>query len=136
MRFFAIASVFFTAVVVVFASPIVECQNLSSIPAILIDFETTTGPIVSQFSELRTRSRFYRLGDDGAGYHAEAANATTTILNPLIDDYSMAMNSAQNSLNSLAGQPMNVVMASVNGTTILTASDIENTLDINKVHLW
>lgn len=56
--------------------------------------------------------------------YATSENATQAILTPIIGDISTSVTGAVSSLNLLVGQPTSVIMASVDGTTILAASDI------------
>lgn len=66
MRFFTIASVLFTTVVSVFASPVIERQAPQSVAVILTDLSSTVTPLANQLREQRARSYivFYYLADD------------------------------------------------------------------------
>ncbi|KAF8549524.1 hypothetical protein OG21DRAFT_1555082 [Imleria badia] len=110
MRFFAITSVLFTAAVGVFAGPVVERQALQSVAVVLTDLTSTVTPLANQL------------------LYATADNATQEILTPIIGDISTAVTGAVSSLNLLVGLPVDVILASVDGTTILAASDIATIL--------
>ncbi|KAG8221640.1 hypothetical protein J3R82DRAFT_1919 [Butyriboletus roseoflavus] len=112
MRFFAIASVLFTAAVAVFASPVVERQAPQSVAVVLSGLSDTVTPLANQL------------------LYANAQNATQETLTPIIGDISTALTGAVSSLNLLVGQPTEVIMASVDGTTILAASDIATLLSV------
>ncbi|KAH0828552.1 hypothetical protein J3R83DRAFT_2818 [Lanmaoa asiatica] len=112
MRFFTIASVLFTAAVSVLASPVVERQTPQSAAVVLTDLSNTVTPLANQL------------------LYATPENATQATLTPIIGDISTAVTSAVSSLNLLVGQPTNVIMASVDGTTVLGASDIATLLSV------
>lgn len=62
--------------------------------------------------------------------YATPENATQAVLTPIVGDISSAVSGAVTSLNLLVGQPTEVIMASVDGTTILAASDIATLLSV------
>ncbi|KAG9313682.1 hypothetical protein JVU11DRAFT_6028 [Chiua virens] len=112
MRFFAVASVLLTAAVSVFASPVVERQTPQSAAVVLTSLTNTVTPLANRL------------------LYATTANATQATLTPIIGDISTAVTGAVTSLNLLVGQPVDIILASVDGTTILAASDIATLLSV------
>ena len=115
MRCFVIASVLFTAAVAVFANPVVERQNPPSIAVILAGLNLTLTPLANHMGDLALT---LNNTPSNATVDGELWNVTTQINTIVI--------SAANNMTLLLKQSANVTMASVNGTTILTASDIAN----------
>ncbi|KAN0082748.1 hypothetical protein V8E55_008543 [Tylopilus felleus] len=89
-----------------FASPVVQRQAPQSVAVVLTDLTNTVTPLANQL------------------LYATSENATQATLTPIIGDINTAVTGAVSNLNLLVGQPIDVILASVDGTTVLAASDI------------
>ncbi|KAF9220343.1 hypothetical protein BS17DRAFT_787621 [Gyrodon lividus] len=106
MRAFAIASVIFTAALGVFASPVIERQTPASVAVVFAGLSNTVTPLANQL------------------LYATPQNATQEILTPIISSIGTAVTGAVSDLTLLVGLPLEVILASVDGLTILAVADV------------
>ncbi|KIJ57626.1 hypothetical protein HYDPIDRAFT_44859 [Hydnomerulius pinastri MD-312] len=110
MRAFSTIAVLLTAALSVFATPLAERQTPASVAVVLSQLSSSVTPLANQL------------------LYATPENATSENLTPIIGGISTSVTGAVSSLNLLVGQPTTVIMASVDGTTQLAATDISSIL--------
>lgn len=96
----------------------------TSVPKILDNVILAVTPIVAELSEFRLSFCIGVRVDHILAEFITSENATVEAINPIVDQIKTIINGAIDDVNTLAGQPVEVILAAVEGTAQISTQEL------------